>query len=308
MGACPGMPLTSSAFAPGHITGFFEIHDDDEAPEKRGSRGAGICLSSGVTTRVTLYTPEEEWPDRLGGKDLAVFMRGYKDEAPVTSHVARALMPKGHAAFISSLFELPIGQGLGVSGAAALSTALAFTDILGLPREKAVLAAHEAELANKTGLGDVGPQSIGGIEVRKRPGIPPAGEIMSIRPQVGKSPKIYLVTVGPELLTKDVLNDPERRKRINEVGRECVDKMLGDPSLDNLMALSKEFASKTGLISDEAKDVMDRINEVAKASISMLGNTVFAVAGAKDWDLSHLLGKFGSVTTCTIDTRGATVI
>jgi pantoate kinase len=302
------MPLTSSAFAPGHITGFFEIFDQEKAPEGRGSRGAGICLSSGVTTRVTLYGPDEERPERLRGKDLVVYIRGYKDDAPVTAHVARALMPEGNAAFVSSLFELPIGQGLGVSGAAALSTSLAFADVLGLPREKAVLTAHEAELANKTGLGDVGPQSVGGITVRKKPGLPPVGEIFSIRPQVGKAPKIYLVTVGPELLTKDVLSDPKRRKRINEVGRDCMDRMVTEPSLDNLMTLSKEFVTKTSLVSDDAKEVMGRINEVAKASVSMLGNTVFAVAGAKDWDLTHLLGKFGQVSTCTIDTQGAHVM
>ena len=97
--------MTSSAFAPGHITGFFEIYDQEKTPEGRGSRGAGICLSSGVTTRVTLYGPDEERPERLKGKDLVVYIRGYKDEAPVTAHVAKALMPKGHAAFVSSLFE-----------------------------------------------------------------------------------------------------------------------------------------------------------------------------------------------------------
>ena len=41
----------ATAFAPGHVTGFFSAHPDDD-PTKAGSRGAGITLSEGVTVRL----------------------------------------------------------------------------------------------------------------------------------------------------------------------------------------------------------------------------------------------------------------
>ena len=42
------------AFSPGHITGFFQICDDSESPLEKGSRGAGVSVSKGVTTTVEI--------------------------------------------------------------------------------------------------------------------------------------------------------------------------------------------------------------------------------------------------------------
>ena len=42
------------AFSPGHITGFFQICDDSESPLEKGSRGAGVSVSKGVTTTVEM--------------------------------------------------------------------------------------------------------------------------------------------------------------------------------------------------------------------------------------------------------------
>ena len=45
--------MQSIAFAPGHISGFFQpCYDKD--PLKTGSRGAGLSLSFGARTQVTL--------------------------------------------------------------------------------------------------------------------------------------------------------------------------------------------------------------------------------------------------------------
>ena len=42
------------AFSPAHITGFFEICDNNKEPLLKGSRGAGISLKKGVTTKVKI--------------------------------------------------------------------------------------------------------------------------------------------------------------------------------------------------------------------------------------------------------------
>ena len=46
------------AFCPGHVTAFFEICDHEE-PVKRGSRGAGFCISKGVQTETTVREGSE---------------------------------------------------------------------------------------------------------------------------------------------------------------------------------------------------------------------------------------------------------
>ena len=51
------MLLRGIGFCPGHVTGFFSIHDGDKNPLKNGSRGAGVALNSGVMVN-TVLTPE----------------------------------------------------------------------------------------------------------------------------------------------------------------------------------------------------------------------------------------------------------
>src|SRR3989449_11189155 len=75
---------------------------------------------------------------------------------------------------ILSETSLPVSQGFGVSAAAALSTALALDDALGakIPRDELVAIAHETEVECGTGLGDVVPASMGGMDLRLEPRAP----------------------------------------------------------------------------------------------------------------------------------------
>jgi pantoate kinase len=42
----------ASAYAPGHLTGFFQICDEPEDPLHKGARGSGASITRGVNTRV----------------------------------------------------------------------------------------------------------------------------------------------------------------------------------------------------------------------------------------------------------------
>ena len=46
-----GADFLAKAYAPGHITGFFQIHEHED-PHRKGSTGCGIVLNGGVTTEV----------------------------------------------------------------------------------------------------------------------------------------------------------------------------------------------------------------------------------------------------------------
>src|SRR5207249_12302852 len=116
---------------------------------------------------------------------------------------------------------LPVSPGVGVSAAAALSTALALDDALGMktPRDELVAIAHETEVECGTGLGDVVPASMGGMDVRLKPGAPGHAEVRRFPVEAD----LLLAVIGPELPTKAVLHDPKKVAAINRVGGALVD-------------------------------------------------------------------------------------
>ena len=99
----------ATAFVPGHVTGFFSAHPDDD-PTKAGSRGAGLTLTDGVD--VTLE-PATETTVVLDGTEIDV------------DPVATVLETLDATARVEANSQLPLGAGFGVSGAMALGTALA---------------------------------------------------------------------------------------------------------------------------------------------------------------------------------------
>ncbi|MEW5761519.1 MAG: pantothenate kinase, partial [Candidatus Thermoplasmatota archaeon] len=109
--------MRAKAFSPSHVSGFFEIHLEGELL-KSGSRGAGICLSEGVETIVELKKSNRQ--------EIEIFLNEKKEEANTTKNVVKSLIgKKKYSVKVRSYFKLPVSQGFGISGAGALSTALA---------------------------------------------------------------------------------------------------------------------------------------------------------------------------------------
>src|SRR5437899_1415009 len=139
-GGRSSMVSESEAFCPGHVTAFFEVVEDPD-PRKKGSRGAGLCLSLGVRTVARV----REAPRT----SIDILVNGRRQKADVTQAVADKILRNGSFEVkILSESPLPVSQGFGVSAAGALSTALALDDALerGTPREELVTIAHEADV------------------------------------------------------------------------------------------------------------------------------------------------------------------
>jgi pantoate kinase len=288
---------SGSAFCPGHITAFFEICEHHE-PMKKGSRGAGFCISSGVRTHVVAKDAKEQ--------DIRIWINGMRKEADTTELVVRRMLGSRKVEIrLKSSSELPISQGFGMSGAGALSAALALDKALKLklPRNKLVQIAHVAEVEAMTGLGDVYPQSLGGTDVRVRPGAPPHGKIIR---KSGRK-KFLLCILGKELKTKSVLSNPTARSRISRIGREYIEEYMVDPSWTRLLGLSSRFARDTNLATEK---ILETIEEVeangGRAGMAMLGNSIFASGDERR--LKRALSGFGKVHSCTIENSGARII
>ncbi|MDY6964734.1 MAG: pantoate kinase [Halobacteriota archaeon] len=274
------------AYAPSHITGFFEIVEDSD-PAYMGSRGCGMALSSGCETEVV-----------LGKKDLFL-INGEEADALTTAYVVERLA--NEPVEISSSYNVPVGGGFGASGSGALSSAYALNALfsLGMSLEELGKVAHLAEVENRTGLGDVIAQMHGGIVIRREPGAPGIGVVDDI--PTGDIEVGYVVLGS--LSTKVILEDPRMIREINAHGRAALKELLKVPTLNNFMGLSKRFAIDTGLISEKARDAVEAVEEGGGlASMAMLGDVVFAVGNFEP------LSDFGEVGVSSISCGGARLL
>jgi len=281
--------MRAKAFAPGHVTGFFVIKDRHKDIRKKGSLGAGFCLSKGVITAVNIKKSSQQ--------KIEVFINNKKSKANVTLFVAKKILgEKPYHVVIKTTLQLPVSQGFGMSGAGALSTGIAINMALklNLSFNEIVEMAHESEIKNKTGLGDVISQSVGGIEIRVKEGLPPYGMLRKIK----GNRDIVLCVLGKEMKTKTVLSNHEQRKKINRYGIVCVKKMIKKPSIENLFNLSYDFAVKTGLANKRIIRIIEEANKYGTSSQAMLGNSVFAIGDTEK--LVKTLKNFGEVYVCRI--------
>jgi pantoate kinase len=290
------MVSQGEAFCPGHVTAFFEVCEDAN-PRKKGSRGAGLSLTLGVKT--TARVRDASMPS------MEIFVNEKRRRAEVTERAAvKVLQDRPYEVKILSESPLPVSQGFGVSSAAALSTVLALDDALGLgmKREELVALAHETDVECGTGLGDVVPASMGGMDLRLRPGAPGFAEVRTFK--VWKP--LLLATVGPEIPTRSVIRDPTRVAAINRVGGDCVEQFASNPTFERLFDLGNRFAEDTGLASKTILEVVRGSRMFGRASMAMLGNSIFADGTRQE--LVSLFLKFGTISRCEVDNDGARVI
>lgn len=262
--------MIGSAFAPGHITGFFEIRDQNKDLRKSGSRGSGLCLSKGVFSTAKCETAK--W------QKIIVQANGKPVEGAVVKRAVQNLI--GDAKFrieIDEKIELPISQGFGMSAAGALSSAFAVASALEIEKSywEIVQAAHFADIQSKGGLGDVVCAATGGIDIRRKEGLPPFGFIDRIA--VPSEMPVTVAVLGGELETKSVLTNPEKRKAICKSGSKCMLEICREPTWQKFMELSRRFAFETGLASPQLQEAIDALwDSGIPASMSMLGNSIFA--------------------------------
>lgn len=291
------MASESSAFCPGHVTAFFEPVEHSD-PFKKGSRGAGLSLSLGVTTRVKA---------RLARKpNVRVYLNRQEVPAPTTQWVVEQATAGGaFEVVVQSEVQLPVSQGFGMSAAGALSTVFAVNDALnlGLSSTRCVAIAHAAEVASKTGLGDVVPASLGGMDIRLQPGAPPNAVVR----RLAAEGDVLLAVLGGPIQTRSVLSDAAKLKTIAEVGGRCVKEFARNPTMEEMFRLGRGFATTTGLASGKVKDAIDGAKPYGLCTMAMLGNSVFAIGNLEPID-DILRGMGAQRYRCTIDQEGARVL
>ncbi len=261
-----------TVFAPGHLTGLFQICDQDADPLRKGARGSGVSLDIGVYTTVSAEpTRRTTWSVRMNGVETG----GAFVSESVLSKFEKIITP--HSIAVEHHVETPSVAGFGSSGGGALSLALALNEAAGagLTSVEAAQIAHVAEIECKTGLGSVFAAERGGFGILTKPGAPGIGEALSY-PDADKLRVVY-VHYGP-IPTKEALNNPALRARINELGGRSVDELAAKPDAKRFMGLSRAFTEHVGLVTSRLREVFDAMDaEGYTFTMAMFGEVAFSV-------------------------------
>ena len=257
------MTDAATAFVPGHLTGFFSAHPDDD-PSIAGSRGAGVTLSHGVDVRV-------ERGANVGSDRSTVALNGEFVEIDPVAGVRDALDASDAGVTVETL--LPLGAGFGVSGAVALGAAYAINAAYCRRRteNELITVAHCAEIAAGTGLGDVVAQSRGGLPIRLDPGAPHHGRLNGIP----AAPRVEYVTFGSVSTTAVLSGDTTR---LTAAGERVLTDLRAEPTPARFVELSRQFAREVDLLTDHVADAVAAVRDSGgDAAMAMLGDTAFAL-------------------------------
>jgi pantoate kinase len=302
-----GKPIAlARAFSPGHITGFFEVPHDVSCFHflHRGSKGAGFSIDRGITTTAYIYESAKA--------DYQISINGIKSHnAEVSKWVIEEYLKLANRPYFINIHQdvqIPIGFGLGSSGAAALSLSYALNQVLntGLNRTQAAQIAHHAEIACNTGLGTVIAEFAGGFEMRTSAGAPGVGSVSKIN--LDKNYKVIVLCLAP-ILTRSFLTN--RINEINGLGSIMLSKLSASRSFDDFLKMSHGFAEMLNLTEGKCRGPIAALKTRGiESSVALFGQTVFTVVSEeRAAEAAGVLREFGhTLIVCNIDNVGARML
>ncbi len=319
--------------------------DRADARREAGSTGAGFSLEVGVTTRVGLtdargagglqravgaHAPEVGADGTAatggggGGGDTtdttpyAIATTGYDtDDTTLSEATIRKFLqaagrrgtavPAGFVLDVRHEISVPVGYGLGCSGAVALSLAYALNDALGagMTREELGGIAHAAEIECRTGLGDVLASYHGGFEVRTKPGAPGVGRVETIP---AGDVTVLVLCMAPISTSKFIA---ERLPHINGLGGRMIGRLRRSKDYEHFEDMSLEFAEYVGVVTPRMRRVIGALRGAGiRCGVALFGETIFCMVdagGAAEARAEQILRSCGPghVIKSGIDRRGA---
>ena len=301
--------MEAAAFCPAHVTGFFKanLEGNHNHPEKLGSMGAGFSIKKGVTTTVKISKKVNQNSNHI------ISTKGFQaDKTDVSEFVLNEFLKIGN--FDDLFFDIehqisiPVGYGLGSSGAVALSLSYALDKVLGTKLDKFEIGkiAHNAEVSCKTGLGDVLSSYYGGFEIRIKPGAPGIGEIEKIDT---KNISIIMICFSPISTNKFI---QEHISKINGLGGKMVKRLLESKNYEIFQDMSVEFARYVDVMTPKMESLIDELSENGiKSGIALFGETVFSmVPKESEAKVLEIMKKYpeGKIITSQLDIQGARVL
>ncbi len=301
--------MEATAFCPAHVTGFFKANlgENQEVAEKFGSMGAGFSIKEGVTTKVIISSRNNQH------SRFRISIKGFQsDKTDVSEFVLKEFLKLGN--FEDIFFDIehrisiPVGYGLGSSGAVALSLSYALDQVLEVKLDKIEIGkiAHIAEINCKTGLGDVLASYHGGFEIRVKPGAPGIGQVEKIKVD---NISIIMICFSPISTNKFI---QEHLSKINGLGGKMVNKLLESKDYDNFQDMSLEFAKYINVMTPRMQKLIEELSlNGIKSGIALFGETVFTMIPKiyknKVLDIFKKYSE-GKIIISQLDVQGARVL
>jgi pantoate kinase len=301
--------VEATAFCPAHVTGFFKANlgENQEIAERFGSMGAGFSIKEGVTTKVIISSRNNQH------SRFRISIKGFQsDKTDVSEFVLKEFLKLGN--FEDVFFDIehqisiPVGYGLGSSGAVALSLSYALDQVLEVKLGKTEIGkiAHIAEINCKTGLGDVLASYHGGFEIRVKPGAPGIGKVEKINVD---NISIIMICFSPISTNKFI---QEQLSKINGLGGKMVNKLLESKDYDNFQDMSLEFAKYINVMTPRMQKLVEELSlNGIKSGIALFGETVFTmipkISKNKVLDIFKKYSE-GKIIISQLDVQGARVL
>jgi len=264
--------MIAKAFSPAGLSAMFASNIVERDYNRTGAVGGGITLEKGVKVIVDI--------EEADNTEINTFLNDVKCDCYIVKRLALTLIrrvDKNYKVDIKQYIDVPIGGGLGTSGASALATALALGKALRLKLTYEELAriAHRTEIECLTGLGTVSGLVVGGVVLVLKAGAPGYDKVERIL--VDPSLKIVLGYYGP--INKKLVLEGKDLGLINRYGLEAVKNVYSNPCIEEFMRWSLWFAKTSRLLSDKVFIGIKRAVKAGAiaASQAMIGETVFAV-------------------------------
>ena len=301
--------MEATAFCPAHVTGLFKAHLDDNQNnlENLGSMGAGFSIKQGVTTRVKIETRNDQ------KSNFEITSNGYQsDKIDVSEYVLNEFLRLGE--FSTKFFKIehdisiPVGYGLGSSGAVALSLSFALDQALKTKLDKTTIGqiAHNAEVNCKTGLGDVLGSFHGGFEIRVKPGAPGIGYVEKITTD---KISIIMICFSPISTNKFI---KEHLSQINGLGGKMVNRLLESKNYEHFQDMSLEFAKYVDVMTPRMQKLVNELSKNnIKCGIALFGETIFSmIPQEKENEVLGIIQKYsdGIIIKSELDNDGARVL
>ena len=293
---------TAKAFSPGHITGIVIKPAETGDYLHAGSKGAGFSIDRGITTVVEVF--EHQTPK------YQISINSKVVDANVSKWIVEKYLGFVHKPYyinIKHKTNIPIGFGLGSSGAGALSLSYALNEALDtkLSKYKVAQIAHHAEITCKTGLGTVIAEFSGGFEIRTSIGAPGVGFIEKIDL---KDYKAVVLCIAP-LSTKLFLSD--HVSLANQLGEKMLERLKTSRDIDEFLSMSYQFADNLGLTQRRCKEPLKILKSHGiEAGVALFGETIFTIVPLDRVNFAkQCLKSFeGALIVCNIDNTGARVL
>lgn len=296
----------AKAFAPGHLTGLFQICTPGNDLLKWGARGSGVSITNGVHTHVIIEDSKHTSQEIYINNELVI--DAYVSENVLSKYQHYIVSPKKITVYHT--INTPLAAGFGSSGGGALTLSLALNEALdlNLTEISAAQIAHIAEIECKTGLGSVFAAVKGGFGVLYEPGAPGIGKAKLLT-DTGDLAVVY-VYYGP-IYTKKALSNPLVVKKINELGGDYVDELYKELSAARFMYYSRKFTEYVGMATERIHSLLKEMDtHQITFTMANFGEVAFTVQkkeiAQKAFRILHELGE--NPVMCLVDQCGARLL